>query len=103
MPVRDGTRLAVNIYRPTAATAARHPTIFAFTPYRARYFKDGKIEETFDQKIFGFRDLVQAGETVSVLVPYGPDWASYVATRISLNPAAVERAARAAVTRGSGQ
>lgn len=67
VPVRDGTRLAVNIYRPTGATAARVPTIFAFTPYRARYFKDGKVEETFDQKIFGFRDLVHAGYAVSTL------------------------------------
>ena len=66
VPVRDGTRLAVNIYRPTAASPARHPTIFAFTPYRARYFKDGKIEETFDQKIFGFRDLVHAGYAVVI-------------------------------------
>lgn len=66
VPVRDGTRLAVNIYRPTTASPARHPTIFAFTPYRARYYKDGKIEETFDQKIFGFRDLVRAGYAVVI-------------------------------------
>lgn len=66
VPVRDGTRLAVNIYRSAAAASARQPTIFAFTPYRARYFKDGKIEETFNQKIFGFRDLVQAGYAVVI-------------------------------------
>lgn len=65
--VRDGTRLAVNVYRPSdAAPAARHPTIFAFTPYRARYYKDGKIEETFNQKIFGFPELVRAGYAVVI-------------------------------------
>jgi predicted acyl esterase len=66
VPVRDGTRLAVNIYRSASAASARQPTIFAFTPYRARYFKDGKIEEAFNQKIFGFRDLVQAGYAVVI-------------------------------------
>jgi len=42
--VRDGTRLAVSIYRPAnGATAvdARLPVVFAFTPYRARYREPG--------------------------------------------------------------
>lgn len=67
VPVHDGTRLAVNIYRPAKqAKAERVPTIFAFTPYRARYLKDGAIVETFDQAIFGFRDLVHAGYAVVI-------------------------------------
>src|SRR3954471_9114113 len=49
VPVRDGTRLAVNIYRPAFAdrpVAGRMPVIFAFTPYRARYrADDGRVVE----------------------------------------------------------
>jgi predicted acyl esterase len=66
---RDGTRLAVNVYRPAEdgkPRAARAPTIFAFTPYRARYFNKGEVVETFDQGIFGFRDLVHAGYAVAI-------------------------------------
>jgi predicted acyl esterase len=69
VPVRDGTRLAINVYRPAidgVPVAARAPTIFAFTPYRARYRDEGKIVETFDQAIFGFRALVHAGYAVAI-------------------------------------
>ena len=48
--VRDGTRLAVNIYRPAENAAAASeplPVVFAFTPYRARFKgEDGRISET---------------------------------------------------------
>jgi predicted acyl esterase len=40
VPVRDGTRLAVSIYRPAengVAVSTPYPVIFVFTPYRARY------------------------------------------------------------------
>lgn len=66
---RDGTRLAINIYRPAQAGVADTkpvPTVFAFTPYRARYLKDGAVVETFDQQIFGFRALVHAGYAVAI-------------------------------------
>lgn len=70
VPVRDGIKLAVNIYRPTQkglATATRYPVVFAFTPYRARYFdKNHKIVETADEAIFGLRKLTQAGYVVAV-------------------------------------
>ncbi len=69
VPVRDGTRLAINVYRPAVdgkPVATRLPTIFAFTPYRARYLDKGKTVETFDQEIFGFRALVAAGYAVAV-------------------------------------
>jgi uncharacterized protein len=45
--VRDGTRLAVDIYRPTsgnAVTNTPHPVIFVFTPYRrASYDASGNL------------------------------------------------------------
>lgn len=69
VPARDGARLAINVYRPAQAGVAIDkpaPTIFAFTPYRARYFKDGAVVETFDQEIFGFRSLVHAGYAVAI-------------------------------------
>jgi hypothetical protein len=40
VPVRDGTRLAMNVLRPArdgALLSEPQPVIFAFTPYRARY------------------------------------------------------------------
>lgn len=69
VPVRDGTRLAINVYRPAVdgkPTASKLPTIFAFTPYRARYLDNGKLVETFDQEIFGFHALVAAGYAVAI-------------------------------------
>lgn len=69
VPVRDGTKLAVNIYRPAdngVARAGHFPTVFAFTPYRARYFdKDGHLVDMVDQPVFGLRDLVHAGYVVA--------------------------------------
>jgi putative CocE/NonD family hydrolase len=40
VPVRDGTRLAMNIYRPArdgVPIATPRPVLFSFTPYRARF------------------------------------------------------------------
>ncbi len=68
VPVRDGTRLAVNVYRPATngqPRAGRFPVVFAFTPYRARYFKDGKVVDMIDQPLFGFRDLIRRGYVVA--------------------------------------
>ncbi|HVI99857.1 MAG TPA: CocE/NonD family hydrolase [Sphingomonas sp.] len=68
LPMRDGVRLAVNVYRPAengTATDGKYPVVFAFTPYRARYYKDGKIVELLDSKVFGLRDLVHNGYVVA--------------------------------------
>lgn len=68
--VRDGTRLAVNIYRPSqnAKTVEKPlPVIFVFTPYRAR-FKDeqGKVSETALNDQMALRSLIRAGYVVAV-------------------------------------
>lgn len=67
--VRDGTRLAVNVYRPAQDGVARDghfPIVFAFTPYRARYFdKNGQLVDLLDSPQFGLRDLVHAGYVVA--------------------------------------
>lgn len=69
VPVRDGTRLAVNIYRPMVdgkPVETPLPIVFAFTPYRARYFdKDHKPVELVDSDIFGLRALVRSGYVVA--------------------------------------
>jgi proline dehydrogenase len=44
-------------------------------------------------------DLVAEGSTVSILVPFGPDWARYMSRRIALKPNSVGQAARAALGR----
>lgn len=68
--VRDGTRLAMSIYRPaTGATVvdARLPVIFAFTPYRARYHDaDDKVIEAALGDNLGLRSLLRAGYVVAV-------------------------------------
>lgn len=68
--VRDGTRLAVNIYRPVHAgkvIAEPRSVIFAFTPYRAR-FKDetGAVRETALESGLALRSLLRAGYVVAV-------------------------------------
>ncbi|GAA0298574.1 hypothetical protein GCM10009087_05490 [Sphingomonas oligophenolica] len=69
VPVRDGTRLAVNIYRPAVdghPVETKQPVVFAFTPYRARYFdKDHKPVDMLDSPIFGLRTLVKSGYVVA--------------------------------------
>ena len=69
VPVRDGTRLAVNIYRPVAngrAVEVPLPIVFAFTPYRARYIdKEGKLSQLVDSPVFGLRALVKSGYVVA--------------------------------------
>jgi putative CocE/NonD family hydrolase len=68
--VRDGTRLAVSIYRPATGTTAvniRLPVVFAFTPYRARFRDpDGKVTEAALGDNLGLRSLIRAGYVVAV-------------------------------------
>src|SRR6186713_2428455 len=68
--VRDGTRLAVSIYRPAngpTAVDARLPVVFAFTPYRARFrAPDGKVTEAALGDNLGLRSLLRAGYVVAV-------------------------------------
>ena len=70
VPVRDGTRLAVNIYRPADADGVETdplPVVFVFTPYRARFYDaDGNIEETALNDRLGLRSLIRAGYVVAV-------------------------------------
>jgi proline dehydrogenase len=44
-------------------------------------------------------ELVSSGSQVSILVPFGPDWATYMARRIALKPNSISQAARAALGR----
>lgn len=69
VPVRDGTRLAVNVYRPArdgVAETAPLPVIFSFTPYRARFKdKDGKVEDMALSDRLALRSLIRAGYVVA--------------------------------------
>ncbi|ESQ89420.1 glutaryl 7-ACA acylase [Asticcacaulis sp. AC460] len=69
VPVRDGTRLAVNIYRPAAngqATAGQHPVVFLFTPYRARFRNEkGEVKETALDDQLALRTLIRSGYVVA--------------------------------------
>jgi predicted acyl esterase len=68
LPMRDGVRLAVNVYQPAkagVADTAKAPVVFAFTPYRARYYDKGKLVDLLDSREFGLRNLVHAGYVVA--------------------------------------
>lgn len=70
VPVRDGTRLAVSLYRPARGgrpIATRLPVVFVFTPYRARY-RDAKgaIDETGLSDRLGLKGLTDFGYVVAV-------------------------------------
>ena len=68
--VRDGTRLAVNIYRPATGenvASERLPVIFVFTPYRARFRgEDGAVQEVALNDRLALRSLIKAGYVVAV-------------------------------------
>ena len=70
VPVRDGTRLAVNIYRPAQGAQVAQgplPVVFAFTPYRAR-IRDakGQVVEVALTDRLALRSLIAAGYVVAV-------------------------------------
>lgn len=68
VPVRDGTRLAMNVYRPVRDGAVINsplPVIFVFTPYRARYRNaSGEIVE-LSQGNMGINELLAAGYVIA--------------------------------------
>ena len=70
VPVRDGTRLAVNIYRPAhgdTPAAEKLPGIFVATPYRARFRnEDGEIVELAGDDRLALQTLLRAGYVVAV-------------------------------------
>jgi uncharacterized protein len=82
--VRDGTELAINIYRPAQngqAVDTPYPVIFVFTPYRAR-FRDakGQIQDTGLSDRLGLKGLTDYGYVVAVADIRGKG-ASYGARR----------------------
>ncbi|WP_129793821.1 CocE/NonD family hydrolase [Sphingosinicella sp. CPCC 101087] len=70
VPVRDGTRLAMNIYRPAErgrAVETPLPVIFAFTPYRARYREEnGETVEAGLSERLGLKGMTDHGYVVAV-------------------------------------
>ena len=68
--VRDGTRLAMHVYR--AAVDGRPvekplPVIFSFTPYRARFYgPSGEINELAQFGSFGVKDLTERGYVIAI-------------------------------------
>lgn len=70
VPVRDGTLLAMNIYRPVkdgVPVAERLPVLFSFTPYRARYRDaNGRIAELALPGRDAASRLLEAGYVLAV-------------------------------------
>jgi uncharacterized protein len=68
--VRDGTRLAMNLYRPAVdgrPVTTPHPVVFAFTPYRARFRNaDGQVNELGQFTTFGLADLTAHGYVIAI-------------------------------------
>jgi predicted acyl esterase len=71
VPVRDGTRLAIDIYRPAVGgqpVNGKLPTVFEFTRYwRAKALADGRIKTPY----FGYLEPSQTGGAL----PAAPNWA----------------------------
>lgn len=67
--VRDGTRLAMNVYRPAVAGRVVEtplPVIFMFTPYRARYRNaEGAAVELAQARSLGLIRLLEAGYVIA--------------------------------------
>ena len=68
--VRDGTRLAMNVYRPVVDGAPETkllPVLFSFTPYRAR-FRDasGHVVDLDMVTRFGLADLTERGYVLAI-------------------------------------
>ena len=84
VPVRDGTKLAINIYRPAdngKATPKPYPVVFAFTPYRARFRgANGLVNETGLSERLALKGLTDFGYVVAVADIRGKG-ASYGARR----------------------
>ena len=70
VPVRDGTRLAMNVYRPAVngrAVEERLPVLFLFTPYRARFRnEEGATVETGIAPNLGLAHMTDHGYVVAV-------------------------------------
>uniref|UniRef100_UPI003F71D4FB CocE/NonD family hydrolase n=1 Tax=Polymorphobacter sp. TaxID=1909290 RepID=UPI003F71D4FB len=67
--VRDGTRLAVDIYRPSrdgVAVETRHPVIWAMTPYRRGFLKDGQVALSGGLQRWDVRELTDYGYVVVI-------------------------------------
>ncbi|MFO1503340.1 MAG: CocE/NonD family hydrolase [Steroidobacteraceae bacterium] len=70
VPVRDGTLLAMNVYRPArdgVPLAAKAPVVFSFTPYRARFFDaNGRRSELGNMSREVSTALLDAGYVIAV-------------------------------------
>jgi uncharacterized protein len=70
VPVRDGTRLAMNVYRPAVdgrPVARDLPVIFAFTPYRARFHDaEGQVRELDQLRNFGVAAWAERDYAIAV-------------------------------------
>ena len=68
--VRDGTRLAMNLYRPAIdgrPVTTPHPVVFAFTPYRARFHNaEGQVSELAQFTGYGLADLPERGYVIAI-------------------------------------
>ncbi|MEO8017383.1 MAG: CocE/NonD family hydrolase [Pseudomonadota bacterium] len=67
---RDGTRLAMNIYRGAVdgrPVTTPRPVVFSFTPYRARYrLPNGDVSELAQIRQLGLADLTERGFVVAI-------------------------------------
>ena len=70
VPVRDGTRLAMNVYRSARGgvpVATPEPVVFSFTPYRARFRDaDGRLRELAQISRAGGQALLDHGYVIAV-------------------------------------
>ncbi|NPV58692.1 MAG: CocE/NonD family hydrolase [Actinobacteria bacterium] len=64
VPMRDGTRIAVDVYRPTGGPEAKVPAVLIMTPYHRASVKEGEVQDLMTNPDSPYRTIVSYGYAI---------------------------------------
>ncbi len=64
VPMRDGTKIAVDVYRPTQGPEGKLPAVLIMTPYHRASVKDGEVADLMTNPDSPYRTIVSYGYVV---------------------------------------
>ncbi len=64
VPMRDGTRIAVDVYRPTEGPEGKLPAVLIMTPYHRASVKDGEVVDLMTDPESAYRTIVSYGYNI---------------------------------------
>jgi putative CocE/NonD family hydrolase len=64
VPMRDGTRIAVDVYRPTEGPEGKLPAVLIMTPYHRASVKEGEVMDLMTNPESPYRTIVSYGYTI---------------------------------------